>query len=65
MLKRSTGYYWIVEQILAKGLHQADDDSKSYTMNLMDKLELVSLKSYELTSSQAHLHPDEIRLFRK
>ena len=39
------GYYWIVEQIIAKGLHQADDESKSYTMNIMDKLEAVSLES--------------------
>ncbi|KAL2041415.1 hypothetical protein N7G274_005797 [Stereocaulon virgatum] len=31
--------YWIVEQILAKGLHQKDDDCKNYTMNMMDKLE--------------------------
>ncbi|KAL9130505.1 MAG: hypothetical protein Q9217_001325 [Psora testacea] len=33
------GNYWIVDQIIAKGLHQADDDSKSYTIRLMDKLE--------------------------
>lgn len=37
----STGNYWIVQQIIAKGLHQADDDCKTYTMNLMDKLEQV------------------------
>ena len=36
-----TGNYWIVEQILAKGLHQKDDDCKNYTMNMMDKLEQV------------------------
>lgn len=35
------GNYYIVEQIIARGLHQADDESKSYTMNLMDKLEQV------------------------
>ncbi|KAJ0167306.1 Vacuolar protein sorting-associated protein vts1 [Colletotrichum tanaceti] len=31
--------YWIVNQILAKGLHNADDESLSYTTNLMDRLE--------------------------
>ncbi|KAI9835677.1 MAG: hypothetical protein M1819_001853 [Sarea resinae] len=31
--------YWIVNQILSKGLHSADDECMSYTMNLMDKLE--------------------------
>lgn len=30
-----------MEQILSRGLHQADDESKSYTMHLMDKLEQV------------------------
>ena len=35
------GNYWIVEQIISKGLHQADEESKSYTMQLMDKLEQV------------------------
>ncbi|MCJ1289717.1 hypothetical protein MMC34_001250 [Xylographa carneopallida] len=31
--------YWIVNQILAKGLHTSDDESTTYTMGLMDKLE--------------------------
>ncbi|MCJ1345399.1 hypothetical protein MMC31_003606 [Peltigera leucophlebia] len=31
--------YWIVNQILAKGLHNSDDESMTYTMHLMDKLE--------------------------
>ncbi|KAK1998068.1 DUF605-domain-containing protein [Colletotrichum falcatum] len=31
--------YWVVNQILAKGLHNADDESLSYTTNLMDRLE--------------------------
>ena len=39
-LSRS-GNYWIVNQILAKGLHTSDDESTTYTMGLMDKLEQV------------------------
>ncbi|MCJ1468970.1 hypothetical protein MMC07_007601 [Pseudocyphellaria aurata] len=31
--------YWIVHQILAKSLHSSDDESMTYTMHLMDKLE--------------------------
>ncbi|KAG7129556.1 Vacuolar protein sorting-associated protein vts1 like [Verticillium longisporum] len=31
--------YWVVNQILAKQLHNTDDDSLAYTMNLMDQLE--------------------------
>ncbi|MCJ1242877.1 hypothetical protein MMC30_000073 [Trapelia coarctata] len=31
--------YWIVNQILSKGLHTTDDESTTYTMGLMDKLE--------------------------
>ncbi|GJC90365.1 hypothetical protein ColLi_13203 [Colletotrichum liriopes] len=33
--------YWVVNQILAKGLHNVDDESLSYTTNLMDRLEQV------------------------
>lgn len=36
------GEYWVVNQILAKGLHNVDDESLSYTTNLMDRLEQVS-----------------------
>ncbi|OAL27651.1 hypothetical protein AYO20_09724 [Fonsecaea nubica] len=31
--------YWIVNQILSKGLHNADEESLVYTTTLMDKLE--------------------------
>ncbi|MCJ1269394.1 hypothetical protein MMC22_009286 [Lobaria immixta] len=31
--------YWIVNQILTRGLHNSDDESMTYTMHLMDKLE--------------------------
>ena len=47
------GNYWIVNQILSKGLHNTDDECMTFTMNLMDKLEQVrhsleaSIKSSE------------------
>ena len=36
---RSLGYYYIVDQILVKGLHTASDECMNYTTALMDKLE--------------------------
>ena len=39
------GEYWIVNQLLAKGLHNADAESLQYTTTLMDKLEQVYLYS--------------------
>ncbi|MCJ1331480.1 hypothetical protein MMC10_008171 [Thelotrema lepadinum] len=33
--------YWIVQQIVTKGLHNTDDESKTYTSELMDKLEAI------------------------
>ena len=41
---RLPGDYWIVNQILSKGLHNADQESLTYTTTLMDKLEQVCLK---------------------
>ena len=41
----------MVEQIIAKGLHQADDDSKAYTIRLMDKLEQVDPSSSSIEES--------------
>jgi len=35
------GEYWIVNQILAKELHNGDNETFQYTMALMDKLEQV------------------------
>lgn len=35
----NAGYYYIVDQILAKGLHTASDECMNYTTALMDKLE--------------------------
>ena len=31
--------YWIVRQIVTRGLHNADDESRAYTASLMDQLE--------------------------
>ena len=36
------GNYWIVHQLISKGLHTGDNESIKYTTNLMDKLEKVS-----------------------
>ena len=35
------GEYWIVNQILSKGLHNGDNETLQYTTTLMDKLEQV------------------------
>lgn len=37
----SIGEYWIVNQILSKGLHTGDAETLQYTTNLMEKLERV------------------------
>ena len=37
--------YWIVNQILAKGLHNGDPETLEYTTTLMDKLEQVGASS--------------------
>ncbi|KAF6809063.1 vacuolar protein sorting-associated protein vta1 like protein [Colletotrichum sojae] len=34
--------YWVINQILAKQLHNVDEESLAYTTNLMDRLERVS-----------------------
>ena len=36
-----TGEYWVVNQILARQLHQTNEDVMKYTIDLMDKLEKV------------------------
>lgn len=36
-----TGNFWIVNQIIGRGLHTSDDDVKQYTTDLVDKLEQV------------------------
>lgn len=35
------GNYWVVNQILSKGLHNSDEECLKYTTGLMDKLEKV------------------------
>ena len=35
------GYYWVVQKIITDSLHNTDDESKAYTIALMDKLEQV------------------------
>ena len=37
----SIGDYWIVNKVLSKGLHNADQESLQYTTTMMDKLEQV------------------------
>ncbi|KAI9700514.1 MAG: hypothetical protein M1820_006813 [Bogoriella megaspora] len=37
--------YWIVQQILSKGLHTQDQACTEYTTNLMDKLEQVKVEN--------------------
>lgn len=36
------GNYHIVNQIIERGLHNSDDEIKTYTTDLVDKLEQVS-----------------------
>jgi vacuolar protein sorting-associated protein VTA1 len=36
------GEYWIVNQILSRGLHNGDNETLQYTTTLMDKLEQVA-----------------------
>lgn len=38
------GEYWIVNQILSKELHHGDNETMTYTLTLMDKLEQVRQK---------------------
>ncbi|KAL8852896.1 MAG: hypothetical protein Q9221_002272 [Calogaya cf. arnoldii] len=33
--------YWIVNQLISKGLHNVDDECTRYTTDLMDKLERI------------------------
>jgi len=37
------GEYWVVNQILSKGLHNGDAETLQYTTTLMDKLEQVRM----------------------
>ena len=51
-------YYWIVQQIVTKGLHKANEECMNYTIHLMDKLEEVSLccsRNYEANNARLKL----------
>jgi hypothetical protein len=51
-----TGEYWIVNHILAKGLHNTDGECLQYTTTLMDKLEQVFPTSHpHISSTDAEL----------
>ena len=41
VLKGRIGNYWIVNQLISKGLHNVNDECTRYTTELMDKLERV------------------------
>lgn len=41
MLRPFSGNYWIVNQILAKHLHNSNDENMAYTVRVMDQLEKV------------------------
>lgn len=43
----NTGYYWVVQQILKKQLHNADEECLQFTTTVMDKLEHVRLFSFQ------------------
>jgi vacuolar protein sorting-associated protein VTA1 len=47
-----SGNYWVVDQILSKGLHSSDAESMKYTTNLMDTLEQVILPPLPGNSTQ-------------
>lgn len=38
------GNFWIVNQIIERGLHASDEEIKLYTTNLVDKLEQVRVE---------------------
>lgn len=40
------GHFYIVNQIIEKGLHSIDDEVKRYTTNLVDKLEQVRYRCF-------------------
>ena len=42
------GHYWVVNQILNRGLHKENDDMMTYTTELMEKLEQVWSTQYPI-----------------
>jgi vacuolar protein sorting-associated protein VTA1 len=47
------GKYQVVNQILAKGLHNADQDSIAYTTRLMDDLEQVRVPRFATATAMS------------
>lgn len=45
LLNVMAGNFWIVNQIIERGLHASDEEIKLYTTNLVDKLEQVGRES--------------------
>lgn len=46
VLRDCLGNYWIVNQLISKGLHNVDDECTRYTTDLVDKLERVYLSNW-------------------
>ncbi|EPE24773.1 hypothetical protein GLAREA_08626 [Glarea lozoyensis ATCC 20868] len=53
--------YWIVNQILSKGLHNGDQETLEYTTTLMDKLEQVRWFAPMLQLSDANFSGSKIK----
>lgn len=49
LTRACTGYYWIVNLIVPRGLHQTDEECMLYTTHLMDRLEQVCYLDHLLT----------------
>ncbi|KAI3531039.1 hypothetical protein CABS03_09850 [Colletotrichum abscissum] len=52
--------YWVVNQILAKGLHNVDDESLSYTTNLMDRLEQLPCQTKTENAQEEAITDDTV-----
>ena len=61
--------YYIVNQILTKGLHSVDDDCKEYTITLMDKLERVKAEGNDAivddVAAKAYVEQFAIETFQR
>lgn len=61
---RDTGEYWIVNQLLARGLHNSDDECLKYTTKMMDKLEEVRFSANNMGTVVLLTRPDEDETFK-
>jgi vacuolar protein sorting-associated protein VTA1 len=65
------GQYWIVNQILAKGLHNGDSETLQYTTDLMDKLEQIKADNatndaiVDDTAGQAYVEQFALETFNR